>query len=346
MNGVCSGSVPVLSGVPQGSVLGPALFLIFVADSSSLVKNFISLYADDTKLFSYILENSAADTDHTTDSIQEDLNKLALWCDNMQMSYNIDKCHSLHMGIRNKKHQYTLPKMSDIKKTAHSISYNYTFHTLKQVDEEKDLGVTIDSGLKFRKHMSEKISKANSIIYLIKHTFKFLDADMFKLLYKSLVRPHLEYASPVWSPTLKMDIQNLEKVQRRATRLVPSLTTLSYEERLHQLSLPTLHYRQLRSDLILIYKLTHNLSCLDLNTHCTICKHNPSMLTPSLGHNTRGHNLKFQIQHHQGIRNKFLTSRCIPTWNSLHNNTVNATTINSFKNHLVDDLSMPNKFTY
>jgi ribonuclease P/MRP protein subunit RPP40 len=260
----------------------------------------------------------------------------------MQMSYNIDKCHTLHLGNHNKKHQYTLPKMSEVKHTTNSTAYTYTFHNLTQVQEEKDLGVVIDADLKFRKHISEKVSKANSILYLIKHTFKYLDADMFNLLYKSLVRPHLEYASSVWSPTLKGDIQNLEKVQRRATKLVPGISALPYEDRLKQLHLPTLQYRRLRTDLILIYKYTNHLITLDPNTRCSRCN-NISMLPASPSLHTRGHNQKFQVQHHPGIRNRFLTSRCIPTWNNLNHNTVNAKSINHFKN-LSINLSMPNKY--
>ena len=345
VNGAYSRTAPVLSGVPQGSVLGPALFLIFVADCSALVKNFISLYADDTKLFTYILDAAAANQEHTSASIQEDLNKLAIWCDLMQMSYNISKCHALHLGTHNKKHKYTLPKMSDVKTTPNAVSYTYTFHTLSTVKEEKDLGVIVDTDLKFRKHMAEKISKANTMIYLIKHTFKYLDAEMFKLLYKSLVRPHLEYASSVWSPTLKCDILDIEKVQRRATKLVSAISDLSYTERLQQLQLPTLHYRRLRTDLIFLYKLTHNMVTLDTNTHCSRCM-NTSMLTPSLSKRTRGHNFKFQIQHHQGIRNRFLSSRCVPTWNNLNYKTVNAKSINCFKSLLSNESSMPNKFEF
>ena len=187
-----------MSGVPQGSVLGPALFLIFADDVTPLVQNFVSLYADDTKLFSYILESATAMI-HTAASLQTDLNNLAIWCDLMQMSYNIEKCHRLHLGKNNKCYEYSLPKMSNIQKKPNSISYDYTFHTLQQVSEEKDLGVIVDSSLNFRKHISSKISKANSILFLTKHTFKNLDAHIFKLLFKSLVRPHLEYASSVLS---------------------------------------------------------------------------------------------------------------------------------------------------
>ena len=176
------------------------------------------------------------------------------------------------------------------------------------------------------------------------HTFKFLDADMFNLLHKSLVRPQVEYASSVWSPTLKMDINSLEKVQRRATKLVPQISTLSYPERLQYLKLPTLQYRRLRQDLIFIFKHSKQLISLDTKTHCKVCLHNPDMLSPSLSLTTRGHLHKFQIHHHQGIRNRFLTSRALTTWNNLNIATVKAKTVNCFKNMLGTDLSMQNKY--
>ena len=168
---------------------------------------------------------------------------------------------------------------------------------------------------------------------------------MFNLLYKSLVRPHLEYASSVWCPSLKGDIQQMEKVQRRATKLLPSLADLSYNDRLQQLQLPTLQYRRLRTDLIFLYKVTHDLITLNTDTHCSSCT-NSSMLAPSLGINTRGHDYKFQIQHHQGIRNHFLSTRCVPIWNKLNHKTVNAISLNQFKNYLSADTSMPNKFQF
>ena len=134
VNGTISTSIDVLSGVPQGSVLGPALFLIFVADVSSIINNIISMYADDTKLLNSIYEN-------TTDILQEDINILSRWADEMQMSYNVDKCHTLHLGSKNPQHTYFLPKMTDIIRSSSHISYTYTLHPLKNVNEEKDLGV-------------------------------------------------------------------------------------------------------------------------------------------------------------------------------------------------------------
>ena len=237
--------------MPQGSVLGPALFLIFIADVADLVQNFISLYADDSKLFSYILDTH--DHKHTQVSLQEDINTLCHWSDRMQMSFNVDKCHRLHLGHSNTEFLYHLPKISNISKSNNSLSYNYTFHPLKKVKSEKDLGVTVDDQLNFKLHISQKIAKANSMIYLIKHYFKYLDKDMLKLLYKSLIRPHLEYCSPVWNPITKTDIRRIEGVQRRVTKLLPELSNLPYNERLKLLQLPTLEYRRTRQELILMF---------------------------------------------------------------------------------------------
>ena len=121
VNGQYSSTSKVLSGVPQGSVLGPLLFLIFVADMAPLVQNFISLYADDSKLFSYLLENNISP--HTTTSIQEDINTLSEWSEKMQMSFNPQKCHRLHLGKNNTQYQYYLPKIYATTENQSSISY-------------------------------------------------------------------------------------------------------------------------------------------------------------------------------------------------------------------------------
>ena len=337
VNGAMSSSVKVLSGVPQGSVLGPALFLIFVADVSSIINNFISLYADDTKIFNSIYLNSE-------ESLQEDINILSRWADDMQMAYNIDKCHTLHLGSRNNHHTYFLPKMSNIKKTATSESYSYTLHPLKNVTEEKDLGVIVDQNLNFKNHISSKISKANSMIYLIKNCFKYLDAQMFKTLYKTLIRPHLEYASPIWSPITKCEILRLEGVQRRATKLVPELQNLPYIDRIKHLKLPTLQFRRIRQDLLLLYNYVHQNVIFDTNTRCTSCNIT-NMLNP-VSSGTRGHPYRYSIQRHPNIRNRFYTTRVLTYWNNLTTDTVSATNINTFKNRLSKDPSMPSIYLF
>ena len=341
VNGVFSSSSPVLSGVPQGSVLGPALFLVFVADVKPLIQNFLSLYADDSKLFTYMQDSY--EHQHTAASIQQDINSLSMWSQRMQMSYNEDKCHTLHMGANNLHNTYTLPKVTDMKKSRHNTSYTLTFHKLKNVTEEKDLGVIVDNKLNFKAHISSKISKANSMIYLVKNCFKYLDATMFKLLYKSLIRPHLEYATPIWSPTTKADKIRIEGVQRRATKLVPALSNLPYQERLQQLRLPSLEYRRVRADILLLYNYVNNNIVLNPDTNCKTCRSNTNMLSP-ITSGTRGHPFRYKILRHPNIRNRFYTTRTLPIWNNLKEETVMASTLNGFKNKLSNDPSMPSQY--
>ena len=343
VNGELSSRAPVLSGVPQGSVLGPALFLIYVADIPEVVKNFVSLYADDSKLYNYLLDST--EHENTETSIQNDINILCEWSERMQMSFNIEKCHSLHLGKRNNSHTYTMPKISNSQSSENYIGYTITFHPLKQVQNEKDLGVTIDDQLNFKLHISQKIAKANSLIFLIKNCFKHLDKHMFKLLFKSLIRPHLEYASPIWSPITKGEIKRIEGVQRRATKLVPELQNLPYNDRLQQLGLPTLQYRRLRQDLILLYNYIHQTVLLETDTHCRVCRNSTNMLTP-ITTGTRGHPYRFTTRQHNSHRNRFFTTRVLPIWNSLQTETVLAPTLNVFKSRLNNDLSLPSPYLF
>ena len=183
------------------------------------------------------------------------------------------------------------------------------------------------------------------MLFLIKNYFQFLDADMFKLLYKSLVRPHLEYASPVWSPITKEEIKRIESIQRRATKLVPALNQLCYTDRLRALKLPTLEYRRTRQDLILLFNYIHQDVLLDPSTNCKICRNNSSMLTP-ITSGTRGHPYRFAIQRHTSVRNRFFTARVLPIWNRLSTATVTANSLNCFKSGLRKDPSLPSPYVF
>jgi len=114
----------------------------------------------------------------------------------------------------------------------------------------KTLTVTYDSSLSFHEHMQQKINTAYSMLGIIKRNFISMDKKTFILLYKALVRPHVEYANSVWCPYKKADILEIEKVQKRATKLVVSLKNACYSDRLKSLNLPTLKYRRLRGDMI------------------------------------------------------------------------------------------------
>ena len=168
---------------------------------------------------------------------------------------------------------------------------------------------------------------------------------MFKLLFKSLIRPHLEYASPIWSPITKGEIKRIEGVQRRATKLVPELQNLPYNDRLQQLGLPTLQYRRLRQDLILLYNYIHQTVLLETDTHCRVCQNSTNMLTP-ITSGTRGHPYRFTTRQHNSHRNRFFTTRVLPIWNSLQTETVLAPTLNVFKSRLNNDLSLSSPYLF
>ena len=123
---------------------------------------------------------------------------------------------------------------------------------LEKVKKEKDLVVIIDQNLTFRDHINSKVNIANRNLGIIFRTFTYIDEEMFLNLFKSIVRPHIEYATPIWSLLYKKDKIIIENVQRRATKLVASCKNLSYPERLRKLGLPSLEYRRERADMIQI----------------------------------------------------------------------------------------------
>ena len=307
VNGVESESAPVLSGIPQGSVLGPILFVIYINNLPEAVRSEVFLYADDTKILHQITSKDDALT------LQSDLDSLELWSKKWLLEFHPDKCHVLTLG-----------KFDNIK---HTHRYSICKHELEHVFEEKDLGVTIDSELKFEEHMSEKVKKANAIVGLIRRSFSFLDCALFKKLFTTFVRPHLEYAQAVWAPHLKKHINMIENVQIRATKLVDGLNILDYAERLKKLDLPTLAYRRARGDMIELYKHFHK---YDQDTL-------PHPFQPR-NRVSRKHDFQLVwIKPKDGIRGLQTNSfyyRTIKTWNDLPKEVVNAKDINSFKEKL------------
>ena len=147
----------------------------------------------------------------------------------------------------------------------------------------------MDNKLNFEEHMNEKINKANSIMGLIRRTFTHLDETTFLLLYKALVRPHLEYANAVWNPYKMKHVMALENVQRRATKQIPGFKNMrSYEDRLQKLKLPALAYRRKRGDMIETYKITSG--TYDTTLPPLFQQH------PDVTMKTRGHSKKLYLR--------------------------------------------------
>jgi ribonuclease P/MRP protein subunit RPP40 len=181
----------VTSGVPQGSVLGPLLFVIFINDLSMKILKDSKLYADDTKILS-IIRNSV-----DSNILQNDIETLVDWSKEWLIKFNDSKCKEIHIGKNNEKFKYQMNN---------SI--------LSVTELEKDLGIFVLNDLEWSQHVNTAVGKANIQLGLIKSSFQNLNEFTTKLLYKSLVRPHLEYGAAVWSPYWQYDIDKLEAVQR------------------------------------------------------------------------------------------------------------------------------------
>ena len=145
---------------------------------------------------------------------------------------------------------------------------------LSKISSEKDIGVTFDKNLYFHSHINNIIIKSNRMKGIIHRSFSYLDKPTFLKLYKALIRPIIEYANVIWHPLYKGQLQEIEKVQRRATKMVPSIQNKTYFQRLVELKLPSIKFRQLRSDLIQTYKIIHNIDNIDCNDFFTFDKYN------------------------------------------------------------------------
>ena len=219
INGFKSTWTNVVFGVPQGSVLGPVFFLIYIKDLPQMLSNPCLLFADDTKIYGHIRNH------YDIYQLQQDIDKLLKWSEKWQMPFNISKCKSLHIGRTNPNNVYSMAGCS-----------------IEQTVEERDLRILIDNQLKFHDHVCMITGKARRLLGLINKSFINLSPLTFPHLYKAIVRPCLEYGNIIWGPTYKVDEGLIEKVQRKATKLVPSIRYLSYEERLQCLGLPSLKY--------------------------------------------------------------------------------------------------------
>ena len=196
LRGTRSNWSSVTSGTPQGTVLGPLLFFIYINDITNGASSTVKLYADDTKIYCQIV-----DSIKDRQLLQMDLSNLMEWARKWQLRFNADKCESMRITHTRSITQYMLDK------------------PLKDVKSFKDIGITISKDLSWDNHISITVNKANNLLGLIKRSVGTTNVNVFSTLYLSLVRPILEYAVPVWCPYLVKDIRALESIQRRASRL-------------------------------------------------------------------------------------------------------------------------------
>lgn len=291
----------VKSGVPQGSVLGPILFLIYINDLDKNIKSKINKFADDCKL------GKPVSCKEDVEILRQDLKNLSKWAEDWQMNFNIEKCSVVHLGGKNSNNIY---KINDCE--------------LKKGNVEKDLGVVVDKTMKFSEQCNNVVSSANATLGIIKRTITCKNKDIILRLYKALVRPKLEYCIQAWRPYLRKDIDKIEKVQRRATKMIQGYRNYSYLQRLQYTRLSTLEERRDRGDLIEVYKFVRGINKVDYRKFFTISNSN----------RTRGHKYKLvKSRSRLDIRKNFFSQRIVNNWNALPAEVVDAKSVNCFKKH-------------
>ena len=193
--------------------------------------------------------------------------------------------------------------------------------------KEKDLGVTMNANMKVSEQCRIAASKGNRVLGMIRRNITYKDKSLIVglPLYKAIDRPHLEYCIQAWSPYLRKDIDMLEKIQRRATKLIPGLRDLRYEERLKECGLTTLETRRLRGDQIEVFKILNGYENIDSNIFLEIKE---SKIT-------RGHNFTLvKKQSRLDVRKYSFSQRTINVWNKWSTDCVHATSVNVFKNRI------------
>jgi hypothetical protein len=301
LDGTYSDPLPVLSGIPQGSVIGPLLFIIYINDlRSNSDFGVIKKFADDVKSYAPILNEECA---MKLNSVLLDIVK---WSSAWQLPLAPDKCSVFHIGRQNLGLEYSMAANS----------------TLVHTFLVRDLGVWFSADLKSSTHCNNTVKTAFQRLAMIRKVFCSGDRATLIWAFKVYVRPILEYASPVWSPSLVKDINLVESVQRRFTKYLPGLSGKSYEDRLKDLKLDSLEKRRLLADLYLTFSLLNKL--VDFN-YCTFFELNNRAPT-------RGHSWKLvPNMFKRDCRKNFFTTRVVNVWNDLPHECVTAPSLNAFK---------------
>ena len=310
LDGCFSDTLPVTSGIPQGTVLGPLLFLCFVNNIPQHVSNKIRLYADDILLYKVI------DNEDDCIDLQKDLDGLQQWENTWQMHFNPPKCQLIRFS---NKHNI--------------IRYNYKIRNeiLKETSSLKYFGVHIDQNLTWKEHVNTITNRANRVRGLLQRNFRRSPAEIKIKCYQTLIQPILGYALDVWSPYHIGLINQLESVHRRAARFIfqDYRRTSSITNMLHILQWPTLEKKRVASRAIMIFKIINGL--IDIPIESPIFTSNNLL--------TRGHQQKFiQLPTRTDVYLNSFSPHAIRIWNSLPPS-ITKCTIDQFKQQIQSQIT-------
>ena len=305
VNGFKSSERKVCSGVVQGSVLGPLLFTIFVNDIDQDIKNSAILkYADDIRLYRFFKTDQPSQLQNAM-LFQDDINAMIAWSLKWDLKFNISKCCVQHFGSKNVKSDYKIDDKSLQKKIL-----------------EKDLGVLFPINLKFNEHIDTIVKKANRQLGIIGRVFKTRNMDTIIPLYKTFVRPILEYNSVIWSPYMEKYDHQIERIQMRMFKLMNNVRSLSYKEKLKKANLLTLRARRIKHQLMIAFKIKNNDMdlCFD------------DFFEENHFKKTRGNVLKLSLQKSRTKKyQNFFTCAIVKHWNKLKSSEIKVRTSNAFK---------------
>ena len=314
LNGEVSNWAPVGSGVPQGSVLGPLCFLVYINDldnSANLVR-ILNKFADDTKL------GHLAESPQDIATLQASLDSLCDWANRWGMEFNVNKCKVMHIGRHNQKAAYTMRGIR-----------------LATTSEERDIGVLVHDSLKPTRQCAEAARRARGVLTQITKAFHYRNKFTFVNLYKQYVRPHLEFSVPAWSPWTRGDIETLESVQRKAVNMVSGLQATSYKEKLAELGLLSLETRRVQYDLTQAFKVIRGFDQVDRGTWFNLVGHNPGRMTRATSDPLNIVRKECRLD----IRRHFFSNRVVEHWNALDHDTKNANSVASFRNKISEYLA-------
>ena len=306
-----SRSLPVSSGVVQGSILGPTLFNIFINDIDKCLNHcHILKYADDLRIFLSAPRTATGILD-LRHKMQSDINSLKHWAHDSGLSFNIKKCFSVSFG--------------SLASSPCVTAYMIDDSPIPSKDSYKDLGVSVLSPLSFNTHVNDIVAKAFSRLGLVYKLFHTKSPKSLIRLYKSFVRPILEYACLIWNPSTIEQTNKIERVQKRFCRMFHEIRHLSYKEQLSYLGIFSLRARRIRYQLISIFKIYNQITRVDFDTLFTLVRHK----------RTRGNSLAILPQFsNSNLRLNFFTVTSISLWNKLADADVNAPNLSIFKYRL------------